>query len=249
MAYKLGKRPARPDAVKLKMATYFKPVDMPTPPRRFGHFGSVQAWDMFANDKFGCCVWAGAAHETRIWTREGGTAADFSDADVLGDYAAVTKFNPADPDSDQGTDMTLAASYRRKTGVLDKAGNRHKIDSYLGLRPGDPDQLALAAYLFGAVGVGLQFPEIAFDQFDAGQPWAPVRGAHADGGHYVPVVGRNSSGNFLCITWGRLHAMTPAFLREFNDESLAYVSLEPLRENVSPEGFHVDRLRADLASL
>jgi hypothetical protein len=40
---------------------------------------------------------------------------------------------------------------------------------YLPLAPGNPDQLALAIYLFGAIGIGIKFPNTAMDQFNAGK--------------------------------------------------------------------------------
>ena len=58
----------------------------------------------------------------------------FNNQSVLKDYSAVTGFNPNDPNTDQGTDMQVAASYRRKTGVLDAAGKRHKVIAYLVFR-------------------------------------------------------------------------------------------------------------------
>ena len=86
--------------------------------------------------------------------------------------------------------MQAAASYRRKTGVIDTKGKRHKIVAYLALTKGNLDQHVSAAYLFGAVGVGIQFPASAMDQFNAGKPWDVVSGAKIEGGHYIPLVGR-----------------------------------------------------------
>src|SRR5207342_1380181 len=133
-------------------------------------------------------------------------------AAVLSDYSAAAGFDPSDPiNTDNGTDMQEAASYRRKTGVVDADGNRHLIDAYAAIEPGDVDTLMLSTYLFGAAGVGIRFPISAMQQFDAGQPWDVVTGSRIDGGHYIPVVGRNSAGHLLCVTWGRLHAMTVQF--------------------------------------
>ncbi|MDE2106686.1 MAG: hypothetical protein KGL39_56240 [Patescibacteria group bacterium] len=250
--YKLGKLPARPGATSFKFSTFFNASALPTPPKSFGHYGAGQGlpWGMFANDRYGDCVWAGAAHETMIWGHEGGAApAQFRDDDVLADYAAVTGFDPRRPETDQGTDMTEAASYRRKVGVVDAAGVRHKIDSYVALRPGDVDQLALATYIMGAAAVGLRFPDSAMTQFDHHQPWTVVPGSPVNGGHYVPCVGVNSAGHLLVVTWGRIHAMTFDFYRTYSDEAMAYVSLEALRNNLSPEGFDADRLRSALATL
>ena len=249
MALKLGKRSARPDAIKLKFSRYFDAASLPTPPAAFGHYATFSQWGMFANDRYGDCVFAGAAHETMVFAAEGGATAAFTDAAVLSDYSAVTGFDAARPDSDQGTDMQAAASYRRKTGIVDAVGARHKIDCYVALEPGNVDQIALAAWLTGACGVGLQLTDDAEDAFDKGQPWTVRPNQRAIGGHYVPCVGRDPSGALLVVTWGRLQAVDPSYLRAYCDEAVAYLSLETLRDNLSPEGFDADALRADLAGI
>ena len=192
MNYKLGKTPARPNAVGLKFGAFFNAEKLPTPPAKFGHYGMGLglSWGMLANDQYSNCVFAGAAHETMVWTHRSGTGQPvaFNDATVLADYAAVTGFDPAKPDTDQGTDMVDAASYRRKVGIADASGVRHKIDSYVALRSGDADQLALATYLMGATAIGLRFPESAEKQFDKSEPWDYVIGSPLQGGHYVPCL-------------------------------------------------------------
>jgi hypothetical protein len=248
-ALKYGKRPARPGAVSLRFRSFFSPPELPPPPRVFGKTELVPQWDMLANDIASCCVFSGAAHESMLWAAEASTLAAFSDAAVLADYAAVTGYDPDNPDTDQGTDLQQAASYRRKTGVIDITGKRHTIDAYAALRPGDISELALATYILGAAGVGLTMPASAQDQFTNGEPWAPVAGEEGGDGHYVPCVGRNSHGHFLVVTWGRLHAVTPAFLQRYMDEGLAYISFEQLHHNVSPRGFDEEGLRNALATL
>lgn len=247
--YKLGKRPARKGAVSFKLADYFDLSALPKPPPRFGHEKVGAPWGMFQNDKYSCCVFAGAAHEHMVWSHEGGTTARFSDDAILADYAAVTGFDKSNPDTDLGTDMGEAASYRRKVGVLDSAGVRHKIDSYLALRAGHPEDLAIAAYMFGAVGVGLQLPEYAMDQLDTEKPWVPLAKGGMAGGHYVPCIGRNSSGDFLVVTWGVIHAMSADFYARYSDEAVVYLNLEILKNGKSPEGFDEAALRQNLTAL
>ena len=41
--------------------------------------------------------------------------------------------------------------------------------------------------------------------------------------------------------------MTPAFLREYNDESVVYLSQEMLTGGKSPEGFDLAALKDDLS--
>lgn len=250
MQYKFGKLPARPDSVKLKLTDYASAL--PTAPKTFGHYGLVSAWNMLGNDQYGDCVWAGAAHETMMQSLEGGHGAlPFTDQCVLSDYSACTGFNANDPNTDQGTDMATAAAYRQKTGIVDANGTRHKVDAYVSVAKGDLDQTMSAAYVFGAVGIGIECPDFMMTQFSDGQPWDYTGQSYSiEGGHYIPVVGRNSAGNILVITWGRLHAMTPAFFAKFNDETIAYINLDILNgKGYSPENFNEAALQADLKLL
>ena len=63
----------------------------------------------------------------------------------------------------------------------------------------------LAAYLFGAVGIGIRFPAFAMDQFNAGQPWdVQTTNAKIDGGHYIPLVANHA--NLEIVTGGDCEA-------------------------------------------
>jgi len=246
---KLGKLPARSEAIKFKFGAYLNAPALPVPPARFGHYNMPVEWGMLGNDNYSDCVFAGAAHETMIWLNEAGESAVFTETAALADYSDVTGFNMNDPASDSGTDMGDAATYRRKEGIRDANGIRHKIDAYVAITHGDLDQLALATYLFGVTGVGIRMPASADDQFERQVPWSIVPNSPVIGGHYVPCVGRNRLGNYLFITWGRLHAATPEFVKEYMDEGLAYLSLESLKNNLSPEGVNLAQLKSDLAAL
>jgi hypothetical protein len=244
----LGKTAARAGAMTFKLADYIDKKALPKPPKQFGHETLIPAtWGMLGNDRYGDCVWAGAAHETMMWNAEAGRKVAFSDASVLSDYSAVTGFNPKKPSTDQGTDMVVAASYRRKTGIVDAAGQRHQVAAYLSIAPGNLNEHLIAAWLFGAIGIGIEFPDTAMDQFNAGKPWDVVSRAKIEGGHYIPLVARRT--NLEIVTWGKVQQMTPAFFAKYNDESVAYVSLEALTNNKSPEGFDAAQLQADLAAL
>jgi hypothetical protein len=137
-----------------------------------------------------------------------------------------------------------ALNYRRKTGLIDAAGNRHKIGAFLALEPGNVDHLLEALYLFGIVGIGIQFPDSAMDQFNAGKPWSVVAGARIEGGHYVPLVAKRS--NLECVTWGRIQPMTSQFYAKYCDEAWAILSPEMLKGGKSPEGFDLAQLQTDL---
>jgi hypothetical protein len=243
MLYRLGKKAARPDAVKLKLSAVLKADKLPTPPTSFGHESNGADWGMLGNDTVGDCVFAGSAHETMLWATEGRlNPVPFTTANVLSDYSAVTGYNPNDPNSDQGSDVQQVAAYRKNTGIIDATGVRHKIDAYAAVE--GLSQLDLAVWLFGAVGVGVNLPSSAEDQFTNGQVWDVVPNDTIQGGHYIPAVGKNSAGNYVFITWGKLQAATPQWVSTYMDEAVAYLSLDILNASskMSPEGFDLSAL-------
>lgn len=247
--YKLGKKPARTDAVKFKLSNYVDRSALPKPPARFGHEGMFPSagWGMFGNDRVGDCVFAGAAHEHMIWCKEGGKEVTFTDDNVISDYSAVTGYNPTDPSSDQGTDMQAAADYRRRVGIVDNQGVRHKVAAYLAINPGSVTDHYIAMYLFSAVGIGIRFPASAWDQVKARKPWTRVANSPIEGGHYICLLGKRVY--LQCVTWGLIQPLTISFFQAYNDESVVYLSEEMLVNRKSPEGFDYDTLLRDLNAL
>lgn len=244
---KLGKQPATYDRRDLLFASY-RAKRLPDHPARFGHTSRVRGWSMLGNDRAGDCVFAGAAHETMLWNAIVGRRVRFSTAAVLGDYAALTGYDPATGSGDNGTNMREALGYRRSTGVADAAGKRHKIAAYVALEPGNWDHLLEAVWLFGAVGVGIQFPDSAMDQFDTRREWTVRPGASIEGGHYVPVMAFDR--HLVCVTWGRLQAISKRFFTTYCDEAFVSLSTEMLdSRGRSAEHFDVAALQADLAGL
>ncbi len=249
---KLGKKPARPDAVKFKLSKYLNLSALPSPPKSFGHELGIIEWGMLGNDEAGDCVPAGGGHETILWNKEAGKDVVFDTKATISDYTAMTGYDPNNKQNpnptDQGTDMAEAASYRRKTGLIDANGNRHKVAAYLSITPGDLHEHLIAAYLFSAVGIGIQFPGSAMDQFNNNQPWKVVKGSQIEGGHYIPLVAHRKS-YLEIITWGKIQPMTVSFFEKYNDESLVYLSEEMLVNQKSAEGFDYQTLINDLAQL
>lgn len=197
----------------------------------------VKNWGMLGNDNYGDCVFAGSAHEHELWTLLGGHEVEFSTESVLGDYSAVTGFDPNDPSTDQGTDMHVAMSYRRKTGIADAAGTRHKIGGYCSLEPGNYTQLLQALSIFDAVAIGIEVPTSAMDQFRAGKPWSVVARTSIEGGHYIPCVARPGQLMLDVVTWGKVQGMTQGFYHKYCDEVYGLFSVETLQNGKSPEGF------------
>ena len=169
------------------------------------------------------------------------------DSAVLHAYEAVSGYKPADPSTDVGAGVRDVLKYRVKTGIIDATGRRHKIGAYVKLDTGNWSQMLEALYLFGAVGIGWQFPDSAMDQFNRGEIWSVVDGANVSGGHYTPLVAERAHGEV--VTWGRIQGFTTNFLRDYCDEAWTMLSPEMLTAGKSIEGFSLAQLQTDLARL
>lgn len=208
-------------------------------PQTWGHgmdFGD-NGWGMLGNGPddtvfsgfTGCgdCVWAGAAHEVRQTTHEAGsTIPAFSGKTVVDQYAAYSGYDPATGSNDNGSNVRDALAWRQTKGLLDDSGTAHKIGAYVSIEPGNWQALREASYFFESVGIGIQFPTSAMDQFNAGQVWSIVAGSAIEGGHYVPVEGHPWGGLWTVVTWGRRQIVTWGFLAKYCDEAWAYISTE-----------------------
>jgi hypothetical protein len=251
---RLGKRPATDDSHDLLFTDYVLASQIPPAPAEFGHetLFPPKGWGMLGNDEWGDCAWAGPAHETMLLTKEGDRPATFTTAGVLSDYAAGTGFDPSaglpghNP-TDKGSNVRDVLRYRRKTGIVDARQTRHKIGAFVKLQPKNLTQIYQAMYLFQVVGIGLEFPGSAMEQFNEGKPWSVVDGAQVEGGHYVCCVAKHQ--NIDIVTWGALQQMTVEFFEKYCDEAWVYLSTEDLQKEQDPDGFKLSQLKDDLAKL
>jgi hypothetical protein len=252
--YKLGKTEARPEAVALRFSSYFNKSALPVPPTQFGRPYLLRNPGMLGNDEAGDCVDAALDHASMQLCADAGLPVpNFSRDTAFSDYTAMTGFDPnapvdsnGDNPTDVGTDLSTAAAYWRKTGMIDADGKRHTVQMYTALRPGDQSQLALSTWLFGVTPIGLRLTDDAEAMFEAKQAWDVRPGQKIEGGHCVPVIARDAGANWWCFTWGRLQLITPAYIDTYMDEGLAILSLERLNKlGLSPQGFDQAALADD----
>jgi hypothetical protein len=244
MAYKYGLKPVT-EQPRLKLCDYLHPADLPTPPTTFGHSDLIVP-HMFMNDQLGDCAIAGSIEEVRLVNAERKVTVPFSDQSAVVNYSAITGYNPDDPESDQGTDVHELYAFRKTHGIVDDAGNRHKIVGYAGLTPGNFTELVQALYLFTTVGIGIQVPDYAQDQFAQGGPWQPEGGdPQIVGGHYIPAVGRDGS-TVDVFTWGGKIGMTDTFYQTFSTVAVVAFTEEMLIGEKTIDGFDRAALLADL---
>lgn len=248
LQFKLGKQAALPhDGLKLR--DYLATSALPPVPDNYGHEMLVPSWGMMGNDTVGnCAASAGPFHAEMLWCAMAKKSVNFNAANAIAEYSEIAGYNPKDPSTDQGADVQKVAEFWRTTGMKDADGNRHKIDCYLSLEPGNLTQLYQAMWLFGCVGIGIDFPAEYMQAFNRGQIWDKIDSPHIEGGHYILGVGRRA-GFINTVTWGRTQLMTPAAYQQFNDETFVYLNEEMLIKGQSIDGFNVDQLMADLADI
>jgi hypothetical protein len=264
---KLGKAPAAPELVKLKLSTYFDHAALPAPPVNFGHETMVPWWGMLGNgqdpdhnppnvpDGAGCCAIAGPYHSLQLWLAETGNTLNIDTERVLQTYSDITGYDPSQTDpytgenpTDNGSNMQKVVDYWQSTGFTDSGGKVHKIAASLALDPQDWDQLVQALYLFDGVGIGINVPSQWQTAFIGNQVWDAIPDPEYVGGHYVTGVGRRAS-NIVVVSWGRLQQMTRAGYEMANDEVFCYFSEERLLNGKDINGFDRAQLIADLQAL
>jgi hypothetical protein len=249
--HRLGKKPARHGSVKFLLMNYFNLAALPHAPEHF-RCSKPPKWIDYGNSDYGDCVWSGFANQTALEETEGGYATPvFTTNNVLSDYSAVTGFDRNDKSTDVGTDIGQACAYRRKTGIVDSHGYRHKTDAYCWIHLQDAEFLKWAMWTMGGLGLGFRFPGTAMTQFDRGKVWEVTPDWKITGGHYVPAIGIAPNGNIICVSWGKEIQMTVDFYMTFADEVIAFLDLKRLAQKtrLSPEGFNEARLREDLKSV
>jgi len=214
---------------------------------------SPGGWMMLGNDVVGDCTIADCGHQEMLRTANVGAITVPTTSQVLALYSAITGYNPSDPNTDQGADELTVIQYLTATGWL---GNR-KLDGSANLDPTQLDQLKWAVCLFGASRLGLNFPDSAMNQFNAGDAWDYVAGAQLAGGHDVPIVKYDGDGTIWIVTWGKLQPVTPAFMAAKFDDGTPYVE-EAHAElafdwinavGTSPSGFDLKALVEELNSV
>lgn len=194
-------------------ATYFPPVAVD----RYTAVTSA-LWGMDGNDRVGDCTCADVDHEVKSMQAAAlNPVVESTTAEVLAAYSAVTGYDPADSSTDQGAEMQAVRDYWRKTGFV-LGGKRHKILLFADLDVRDDNLIMWALDQFGAVGLGVNFPASAMDQFDNDQPWTVVDNSKIEGGHAVALVGYDAAWWYV-LTWGRVQRVTPGWFNRYVEEA------------------------------
>lgn len=204
---------------------------------------------MFANDRIGDCTTVAAAHMIEGWALENKKPAPaITDDAVIAAYSAISGYVPATGANDNGAVELDVLRYWHQTGI---SGDR--IAAYASVDPSNARLVKQAIWLFGGAYVGLALPITAQAQVDG--IWdTPASGLTGDGlpgswgGHAVCAVSYDSD-RIALITWGKVQLCTWRFWGAYVDECWAVLSPDMLANGLSPQGFNVRQLQADLAAI
>ncbi len=213
--YRLGRKPKLFDRRTLRLASYLRP-ELPAAPPSLDIAEGISAWGMLANDRYGDCTCAAAAHMEMVWSRIAGQPKDFTDEQVLDLY------NRCNNGADDGANELFVLNEWRHNGL-----GGSKIYAFAEVPPADIALVRQAAYIFSGLYLGVALPVTAQAQIQAQQPWdvvanGPSAQAWSWGGHAVSIIAYDDSG-LTCVTWGRLQRMTWGFWQQYVEEAWAII--------------------------
>jgi hypothetical protein len=221
--------------------------------------------DPAGNDDVGDCTCAGMVKLDVSWWDDAQQLVDLGPPGVtaggangmknaaLGLYSRATGYNPSDPSTDQGAELTQILDYVKANGVY--ADGSGKIAGYVAVDATKPDQIAKAIDTVGGLYTGATVYE----------PWCqnPLEGgvwdvlpddAQVAGGHCVTWFDYNEQG-VIFNTWGLFMTLTWAAAAKYWGKAAGgevYAVFSPDWLNAatkeSPSGFNAQQLAADIAA-
>jgi hypothetical protein len=220
------------------------------PPAVADRASLVPSWPMYANDRYGDCVWASIGHSVQSMTYYGGRRYTvLPERGLLSAYTDVTGFERGRPATDQGTVLADALNHWRKKGV---AGDRILAFAFVDKRFAT---YAAGIDLFGFLNVGIDLPGFAWSRFERGRThWGlptPTESLADEGRHAIHVAGYDANAReFLAVTWGRLITVDWAFLHRYAREAWVVLSNDWLDAwGRSPRGLEMRALGDQFAEL
>jgi hypothetical protein len=216
---------------------------------------------MMLNDTLGCCVEAGSFHAIQVlssYMNRDGLEITETDACVLKAYEEAAGYNPADPATDQGTDMQTYLKYWLNTGIPTgaEAQSRHKLVAFIELDPKNHSDVLEVIEQCGFVYLGFNVPSYMMGPPDGGGPplgswtYPPAAGADTSivGGHCVAAPRGDADGLFV-VSWGGVYEMSWGFLDQYCDEAYAVVDLDWGSLHGTPLGIPLGVLAEEMKAL
>lgn len=240
--YMLGKHPAvRPHS--LKYLSVYVNGKLPSPPTSVNYYNGLSL-PMDGNDQYGDCVMAATAHLLAAWNSEVEEEIPVPDSDeVVAEYFTLEYGSPVpDPSEDNGlSEADVLASWHTE-GLFGS-----KIAAYAPVYYKDIIAVHQAIALYGGALFGIQVPQSAQEQFEAGQPWTYEPDSPILGGHAIAPLGYDEK-YVYCATWGGIAPVTYPFLSAFLDEMWAIIPQAFVEAKKGPS-LDLKSLQADIHQL
>lgn len=243
-ARRLGKRPA----VRLAMPTLDAYIlgKPPQPPASFTVPLAKGGWGTLGNSVCGDCTIAGAGHA--IMASEFHLPfvdqVTFTTDEVVRQYSAITGYDPATGQNDTGCVEAEVLQLWRTSGLF----GGQKIEAFAPVEPHSVLAVHRAIAFYGASYIGVQLPQSAEEQFQAGKPWTVVPDSPIVGGHCIVPVGYDASGIY-CVTWGQVVEVSWPWWETYVDEVWAVLFAADVEAHRGPTGLDLQALNADLDQL
>lgn len=245
MLHRLGAKPPVRPPVFQDLSDY---AALPTPPAMVP-VPKIAAWGMDGNSAWGDCAIASSAHCIAAWDAEisSGDAIP-TDAAAVVQYQAITgAVTPGDAD-DTGLVLSDVLKLWSNVGLF----TDNKIAAYAPVNHKAIVDIHQAVAEYGACYVGVNLPQSAEDQFNAGMPWTLVGDAPV-GGHAICIVAFDAGssrgpGWLYAVTWGAVVRVQWNWFAEYATEAWAIVSQEYAEAGKGPL-LNLTQLQADIATL
>lgn len=171
---------------------------------------------IMGNDRFGCCVVAGACHMITLHSGLGTPpkTSIASSQDVVNQYFALTG----------GADNGLPLSTMLQKWMKGAFG--HQIRANCSVNPSNMKAVKQTIQFLGGAFIGFATTGQTVAEFQNGQPW-DVTNSREQGGHCVVLTGfDDEKQELLALTWGGLQRASYAWLERYCDEVHAVISDE-----------------------
>jgi hypothetical protein len=191
---------------------------------------------MDGNDQIGDCTIAGVAHLLAAWD------AEVHEHDpVPGEQAVMQEYFSLTGGPDSGLNEAEVLKTWHTSGLF---GNT--IAGYAPVNPKDLLQLHQAIAFYGGCYLGIECPESAQEQAEAGEPWTYVEGSPIVGGHCVAALGYGPNGGLHVASWGKVIVMEAGFMAHYLDEAWVILSEQMVQARRDALGINLEALQADL---
>ena len=242
-AFRFGKARARADKRTLKFSKYVTP-EMPVPPasytaldrvaKAFGTSDVSKIFPMDGNDRYGDCVFAGAAHMVTNF------AGLVGEKNVPCEKQVVSAYLKWTGGVDEGTVMIDMIKEWVKSGFFGE-----KIDAFVSLHRADHLDVKRAIFYFGGVYLGFEVQDACLSDFENGTPWTP--GPTDGSGHCVAILGYDDKYLYI-LTWGGIIRATWDWWDRMVDEAYVLLSIKAKNPKFDP-GFNYAQLEKDLQAI